>query len=242
MNSYSLIINIICINSIIMKIDKVFIINLKERVDRKNEMVKELERAEITNYEFFKAIRPTSQKDIDRWNSKFVTERPKWLRTDFQKYRLGSLGCLLSHIGVMELSLERNYERILILEDDVSFIRFLKGHKFEGTLDYIDSQIADNNVDILYLGGNHTHKALKQIRPNIYRTFGTLTTASYIVTKNMMKKILNRIKGCTKEIDVFYISLQREMTCCAVIPILITQRPSYSDIVQKEVSYKLDNI
>ena len=231
-----------CINSIIMKIDKVFIINLEERVDRKTETMKELDKAGITNYEFFKAIRPSSQEDIDRWNPKFVTNRPNWLKTDLQKYRLGSLGCLLSHIGVMELSLKRNYERILILEDDVSFIRFVKGAKLEGTLDYVDSCIADNNIDILYLGGNHNRKALKKFRPYVYRTFGTLTTASYIVTKNAMKNILNRIKGCTKEIDVFYLSLQPIITCCAVIPLLTTQRPSYSDIVQKEVSYNLDNI
>lgn len=228
--------------SIIMKIDKVFIINLEERVDRKTEMMKELDKAGITNYEFFKAIRPSSQEDIHKWNPKFVTERPKWLKTDLQKYRLGSLGCLLSHIGVMELSLKRNYERILILEDDVSFIRFVKGAKLEGTLDVIQSQIADTNVGILYLGGNHNPNGLKQVHDNIYQTFGTLTTASYIVTKNAMEKILKRIKGCDKEIDVFYLYMQQEMICCAVIPMLTTQRPSYSDIVQKEVSYNLDNI
>ena len=225
-----------------MKIDKVFIINLEERVDRKNEMVKELEKAGITNYEFFKAIRPTSQEDVDRWNPKYVTERPQWLKTDLQKYRFGSLGCLLSHIGVMELSLKRNYERILILEDDVSFIRFVKGAKLQGTLDVIDAQIGTNSVDMLYLGGNHNPNALKQVNNNIYRTFGTLTTASYIVNKSAMEKILNRIKGCDKEVDVFYLYMQREMTCFTVIPMLTTQRPSYSDIVQKEVSYNLDNI
>jgi GR25 family glycosyltransferase involved in LPS biosynthesis len=225
-----------------MKIDKIFIINLEERFDRKNEMVKELEKAGITNYEFFKAIRPTSQEDIDRWNPNFVTERPKWLKTDLQKYRLGSLGCLLSHVGVMKLSLQRNYNRILILEDDVSFIRFAKGEKFEGTLDVIDEQIGSNNVDILYLGGNHNPNRLKHVHNDIYRTFGTLTTQSYVLTSSIMERIVKEIKCCDKEIDVFYLSIQRKDLCYAIIPSITTQRPSYSDIVQTHVAYNLDRL
>lgn len=225
-----------------MKIDKIFIINLEERVDRKNEMINEMDKAGITNYEFFKAIRPTCQEDIDKWNPNFVKKRPEWLKTDLQKYRLGSLGCLLSHISVMELSLQRNYNRIMIIEDDVSFIRFVKDGKFEETLEVISKQIGSNKVDILYIGGNHNPNRLRQVHKNIYRTFGTLAAQSYILSTSIMERIVKEIKGTDKEIDVFYTHLQRTCLCYAIIPVITTQRPSYSDIVQKNVAYNLDHI
>ena len=52
---------------------------------------------------------------INNWNPNFVSEKPDWLRSDFLKFRLGSLGCLLSHVEIMKISLERGYEQILIL-------------------------------------------------------------------------------------------------------------------------------
>ena len=38
-----------------MNIDKIFVINLEHRTDRKKQIVEELEKQNITNYEIFKA-------------------------------------------------------------------------------------------------------------------------------------------------------------------------------------------
>ena len=40
-------------------------------------------------------------------------------------YQIGCLGCLMSHVQVCKLALERNYKNILILEDDTEFIHNL---------------------------------------------------------------------------------------------------------------------
>lgn len=53
-----------------MKIDKVFIINLEHRKDRRDQIIKELKRVGIENYEFFKAIKPTEEM-IQIWNPQF---------------------------------------------------------------------------------------------------------------------------------------------------------------------------
>lgn len=45
-----------------MKIDKIFIINLKHRKDRKIHIIKELYRVGASNYEFFNAVQPKSEK------------------------------------------------------------------------------------------------------------------------------------------------------------------------------------
>ena len=53
-----------------MLIYKVYIINLEHRTDRKQQIISELSRVGITNYEFFKAIKPTIET-VKKWNSRF---------------------------------------------------------------------------------------------------------------------------------------------------------------------------
>tara|TARA_B100001769_G_scaffold275316_1_gene277182 strand:- start:25730 stop:26434 length:705 start_codon:yes stop_codon:yes gene_type:complete len=231
-----------------MKIDKIFIINLESRKDRKQEMIAQLNRAKITNYEFYNAIKPESIDEINAWNPAFVTKKPDWLRTDFLKYRLGSFGCLQSHINVIKIAMERKYENILILEDDVN-IKLVpnpeKGESFEETYNSIKPQLdaleKKNTIDIFYLGGTHKNKNLQQISYNVYKTTNTGTTSSYIISKSGMEKVLSKIDKCDKEIDCFYIDeMQKKHNCYCIGPTMMNQRPSYSDIVQLEVTYNLD--
>ena len=71
-----------------MNINKVFIINLKHRTDRKAHMIKELERIGIGDYEFFEAIKPGSIADLNRWNPNFLKKRPDWLKGETDEYYL----------------------------------------------------------------------------------------------------------------------------------------------------------
>ena len=52
-----------------MNIDKIFIINLESRTDRKEEIINEMKKQNISEdkYEFFKAIRQTIY-DVFEWN------------------------------------------------------------------------------------------------------------------------------------------------------------------------------
>ena len=107
-----------------MKIDKVFIINLEHRTDRRDKIKSELVRAGIDNYEFFKAIRPEISM-INKWNPKFLDPIPEWFKRsggkDENKYRIGSLGCMLSHYEIIKHCLKNEYENVLIFEDDTEF-------------------------------------------------------------------------------------------------------------------------
>ena len=88
-----------------MKIDKIFVINMEHRVDRKKAIIKEFQRVGINNYEFFKAIQPNVQM-ISSWNPNFINPLPNWLSTydgDIIKYKIGSLGCMLSHIEIIKI-------------------------------------------------------------------------------------------------------------------------------------------
>ena len=75
-------------------IDKIIYINLNKRTDRREQIEKELNDFGLY-YERFEAI-----------------ETPG----------IGILGCGLSHLAVLKLAKERNYENILIFEDDFTFL------------------------------------------------------------------------------------------------------------------------
>lgn len=77
-------------------IDKIFYINLNKRSDRKDEIENEL-----TQYDL-----------LDK------SERYEAIYTPHS----GIVGCGYSHLNVLKLAKERNYQNVLILEDDFTFV------------------------------------------------------------------------------------------------------------------------
>jgi len=223
-----------------MNVDYTFIINLKHRKDRKKKMTKQLQNAHIHKYEFFKAIQPSPQ-DIQKCNTKFLEPIPDWFKLtggDEMKYKIGSLGCMLSHIEVIKLSLERNYDRVLILEDDTEFEL---GDKHGFT--HLNDEINDLSFGLFYLAGNHRGSKIEKVKHNVLRVQGTYTTGSYVIDKSAMLYIVQAIQGFTREVDVFYANvIQKMFPCYCIYPHMTKQAEGYSDIVQKNVSYNLNLI
>ncbi len=85
--------------------DKVYIINLKERNDRREEIEAQLRRIgtslDSPKITLFEAIKPNSKEGFST---------------------IGARGCFLSHLGVLTDASRQGYQSILILEDDVDFI------------------------------------------------------------------------------------------------------------------------
>lgn len=213
-----------------MNIDKIFIINLKHRTDRKEHVLKELKEQNITNYEFFEAIKPTTE-EVNKWNPNYCHYVKKDVHPlKFENYRIGCLGCLKSHLEIIKLSLERNYNNILILEDDTKFV-----NPFTNLIEYSDQ--IHNTYDMLYLSGSHCGKK-ETVSNNIIKIEGTNTTGSYLITKNVMEHIVKNINNYDKEIDVFYSKeIQPKYNCYCVIPHITHQLSGYSDIQQSLVNY-----
>lgn len=239
-----------------MNVDKVFIINLERRTDRKQQTSKELERVGIKNYEFFPAIEPKNLTVIEKWNPNFLKKRPKWLENKsieyYNKYRLGALGCLMSHAAVIDIALKRNYKRILILEDDIFFKteKKISNYKHLNTVLKYQCDLLRkknhslahqlNNFDILYLGGSccSNGTSMLQITNNIYRAQNIGGTFAYILSNKSMRLILRLIRSATVEIDKFYIeTIQTRQNSYFILPSFIIPLPGYSDIRQKDMVY-----
>lgn len=225
-----------------MKIDKTYVINLEHRTDRREKMVEQLKRVGIYDYEIFKAIRPTPE-EVYLWNPKFVSPVPNWLssnNTDMDKYRIGALGCLKSHLAIIKEALDKGYENIMILEDDTEFLIDMK---FKDMLRHLKPQtdiVEDHDYGILYLAGNHNGGQVKKISGNISFVQGTLTTGSYIISKKGMELMVKQINYFEREIDVYYAYiLQLQLKCFCFTPHITKQGVGFSDILQRDVSYPL---
>jgi GR25 family glycosyltransferase involved in LPS biosynthesis len=224
-----------------MKLDKIYVINLPYRTDRKEQILNELKKVDASNVEIFSAIRP-QEKLILHWNKNYLNPLPNWYNGNPTTYRIGALGCLLSHVTIMKKALKNNYENILILEDDTCFINN-NNITIDKIVERYSKFLDKTEYGIFYLAGNTAANCLKHIVKEVYLTNGTLTTGSYIINKKTMQYIVNNIQGYEKEIDKYYLEvIQKNFPCFICLPNLTRQRASYSDIICKNTDYDLNTL
>jgi len=192
----------------------VFYINLEKRVDRRKEVENELTQM---NWDF------------KRFNAIKLAD--------------GRLGCSFSHLKLLKMAQKENLEYIIIVEDD---IKFLKKDWYKKELE----KVFNEDYDVLLLAGN-IRDSMTQIKDNLYRIQKSFTTTGYIVKQKYYETLINNIEYGIKnllthqhikgryEIDVNWFELQRRDKWYIILPRTVTQRASYSDIEKKFVSYEM---
>jgi len=203
-----------------------YYINLDHRTDRKDCIEEEFKKINIDSFVRISAI--------------YIPEN-------------GAKGCLASHIKVLETAPSDN-DAIWICEDDIEF------KVDRETLDIHIKEFIESDADILCLGYNS--RIEQEYSPLLNRTKDVQTTSSYIVKTKFRKILLEFWKSLytsmelgidhdSKEIyinlDVFknhYESTDQswkvlQQSHIFVIPKTrcVIQRPSYSDIEQRDVEY-----
>ena len=197
-------------------LENVYYINLEERTDRKELVESELNELGW-KYERFNAI----------------------------KNEIGIIGCGMSHLKLIQLAKEKNLDYIVILEDDVQFMRkSWYNEKIKNILDY--------NFDVFLLGGN-LRQPIYKVNENIFKITKSFTTTGYIVKKHYYDKLINNFKKGLDlllrnphlakadynpyALDVYWFELQENDNWFIIMPRTITQRPIYSDIEQRYTDY-----
>jgi hypothetical protein len=117
--------------------EKIFIINLQRRSDRKEAMGKMLNKFNLTNYEFVEAVDGLDQDVLKEFNELKVEKKTKIVSS-------GHYGCLMSHIKTIEEAKKQNLKAIMILEDDIIF---------DENFNTIINSIMIPQYDMIYLGG-----------------------------------------------------------------------------------------
>lgn len=214
--------------------DNIFLINLERRKDRWDSVSSKLDKLGIA-VEKFRAY------DGELLN-KFVDKNVLVRRTG------GYIGCLLSHLEVMKIALERGYERILILEDDIAIHKDI--HKY---FDIIMSEVERNgnsNWDILYLGhanfyepytleggeSNTTWNVINNERRNgyVWEAVNSWANHAWCLNRRTMKFLLDYYEenGYVYELDRMVasdIQGNKDFKCLCAYPQLFVQNDVTSD-------------
>jgi len=154
--------------SLVTYFDSIRIVNLVHRNDRRQEVRSELARLSIEidkeNVKFYSAVKP---------------EKPAGFPNE------GARGCFMSHLNILREAHNKGVEKLLILEDDVDFVKDIK-HVLSEVLDELD--VLD--WDICYFGH---HLSLEQSGDNLFHKYeqGIQTTHFYAVKGEVIPRLIS---------------------------------------------------
>jgi GR25 family glycosyltransferase involved in LPS biosynthesis len=184
--------------------NKIFVINLKRRTDRKKQMEEFFSKANIpeTKYEFIEAYDGTEPTIIAQYQEIKKSNPSNPIIT------AGHFACLLSHLKVIQIAKSREYNSIMVLEDDVN----------TGEPDFVKKlhSIKIPEYDMLYLGGIMSKK--KHFVSNWAYSNGTniIGAYGYMLSHTIFDTILSELKDLNEYIDFFYLNhiQQKYKTIC----------------------------
>lgn len=198
--------------------DKIYVINLVERDDRRREMVGQLEKVflgpEDALVTFFPAIRPD---DAGSFPS------------------VGARGCFLSHLGIIENAIEAGHKSILILEDDADWTT--------QALRSSDPPDFDEQPWEFVHGGDKAERGRVSLRrlppdePRMLTHFIGLRGSAIGKAQTYLSAMLGRPGGSDlggpMHVDGAYSWFRKdhpEIQACVFEPAIARQRPSLSDV------------
>ncbi len=145
----------------------VYAVNLPERTDRRQLIVKELEKAEmpltLTQVEIFPAIRPDEAGGFPS---------------------IGARGCFSSHVAILKQAKQQGFSNVLIVEDDLEI-----SAKFRTDQAVIVEQLCQQDWDFVYFG--HVEEVTEK-SPVALVPFseGLMTTHFYAVNGRIFDRLL----------------------------------------------------
>jgi len=198
----------------ISDIEHAFYINLDKRPDRKQHVETQLGMLGI-NAERFSAIQMDN----------------------------GAIGCSMSHIKLLEMARDNEWDHILIVEDD---ILFTEPDIFKNQLNLFFNTVPE--FDVLLLGGNNM-STYKKVNPSCVQIKNCQTTTGYLVKCHYYDTLITNFReGLAKllrepfnhslyAIDKYWFELQERDRWYLIVPLTVTQREDYSNIEKKRINY-----
>jgi len=189
--------------------DNIYCLNLDRRTDRWIEMSKKFQSWNMS-VERFSAI-----------DGENLPDEEIYIPTEIEnKY---SLCCLRSHRNIILDAKDKNYDKILIFEDDVIFDK-----DFEKKL----KQIKKIFWKLLYLGASQFDWKGIKIKDGFYNCKKTLGTFAYAIDRSMYDIILEATKLEEKPIDHYLSNLQENNNqyCFSFFPHIVISNVTNSEI------------
>ena len=215
---------------------KIYIVNLKKDKNRRENIIREVEKQNLTNYEIIDAVDGNklnqneldvatfrNKKHVNPWNSKMSPTQ---------------IGCALSHIKVYENFIKTEFEVALILEDDAIFVRdfnnnlkqfILKNFKFRKQIVLL-SELKEFHNNALESTDNY----------EIVNVSNAFFTHAYMINKEAAKSIISfnyPVKTIADNFVFFKIYCNIKIT--GLNPFLIDQdKKSFKTTIKSEETTK----
>ena len=193
--------------------DNIYVINLKESVDRKNHIINEFNKMKISKYEFFEAVHYDDNVVQELLNSKKVMSFPPCFRclknrcncenNFLTKYQIANW---CSYIKLFNQILSSDDNIVLICEDDIVFSK--QSHHILNTLLHKNTlkkyKINLNFPLLIKMGAaynNNTHYSYKN--PSYIKNY-SLSNPCFAVNKEMIKIFLYNLKIIDYHSDIYF--------------------------------------
>ena len=201
--------------------DKVFLVNLKKRKDRLQRFISRISSigesvgAKDSTITLFDAVEGAQIPTSERRGSP------------------GVAGCRQSHINIIKKAKKNNYDKILILEDDVTFSSdfSIKFNELMRTL--------PEDWDMLYFGGNHQESPIKI--KGICHKVKVYSTHAYAVKSTLYDHIITILEKHDCPVDVAYRHEIHELDkfkTYGAYPQIAGQEVGHSDILNRKVDHR----
>lgn len=157
---------------------KIFIVNLKKSVERRQKMEEQLLALGLSA-EFIEAVDGRLLSDDER---KRVTAEVNYA------FLPGEIGCALSHQKIYKKMIDENIDNALILEDDV-----VLNEEFKNVMEQISVPAVRPSIILLSRSNKFFKKPLKKLthKHSLHKTLHATTTHSYIINKSAANSLLN---------------------------------------------------
>ena len=195
--------------------NSIYVINLKERLDRKEHVEYELKKIDCENYILFEGVNGKSVENPTRMPS-------------------GMFGLIKTYLNMYNDWKKNPQENILIIEDDCVFV-----DGFNKKLEEYISNVP-NDWDMLYFGANHNyHMGEKTITINekCIKLNNSYSAHCVLIKPHVFEELIFGIQTFTIENDVMMANLQKKYNAYSSSEALTTQLVSYSDIQNKVMDY-----
>ena len=177
-------------------VDKIYIINMDKDKSRMNVLDKKMKKLGL---EYQRIPGVDGKKIYPKYKNK-TTLRP------------GQLGCLLSHLHILEDAIKNKYDNILVLEDDILFHNNFH-HEFKKKYNKLVKN--EKKYDIIYLGcsqslGGPGHWNKTRMKDEYYENMKSDGTFAMLINKNIFNDIINYAKNLKFPIDT---SIDKNILC-----------------------------
>lgn len=152
------------------------------------------------------------------------------VRVSATKASPGFVGCRLSHLGLLADVKEYVF---MVIEDDIKVCCENPSQALQDSMSELP-----NDWDMLYLGAT-LNTPLEKYSDHLYRIKQGWTTHA-IIYNNQNGVVDYILNADIRKIDVFYSDdVQEKFNCFITYPMILTQREGFSDVIRKDVDYKV---